>query len=190
MILDLYLLIELGKMNVNSSNHATHGTVSSELRLGPHITTSAVLLLLVLQVESRHWRMMRALLSHIAHTTLGSVHNTGESLTNDGVVGLLAAMSLVMPTGQVPLQQSHETLVGVITLEATSQPTRKRSTQGSPEYQRASAYLRGARGGNEEIRRRRESARGSDPGLMGYTRLIGVPGFRDFRRCEKRLGWT
>lgn len=170
MILDSYLLIELGEMNVNSSNHATHSTVSGELRLGPHITTSAVLLLLVLQVEGRHWRMMRALLSYIAHTTLGSVHNAGEGLTNDGVVGLLAAMSLVMPAGQVPLQQSHETLVSIITLETTSQPTRKRSTRESPEYQRASAYLRGARGGNEEIRRRQESARGSDPDLMGYIR--------------------
>ena len=106
-------------MNINSSHHATHSTVTRELGLSPHVTIGTVLLLLVLQVESRYRRVMRTLLSNIANTTFCSIDHTGESLSDDGVVGLLAAMSLVMPTREIPLQESHETLVSIITLQTT-----------------------------------------------------------------------
>ena len=77
--------------------------------LGPDVAVGTEALLLVLQVEGRHRRMVAALLSDVARAAFRCVHHTGEGLANDGIVGLLATLQVkkrrekyvgfVMPTG-------------------------------------------------------------------------------------------
>ena len=98
------------------------------MRLRPDVPVRAVALLLVLQVEARDGRVVAALFRHVAHARFGSIHDAGEGLADDGVVGLLASLrvtkhcfahvGLVMPTRQVPLQDQHEALVRVVSLQA------------------------------------------------------------------------
>ena len=114
---ETYLLVELRKEHLDLAQHAAHRAVARKVRLRPDVPVHAVLLLLVLQVEGGDGRVVVALLRHVAHATLRSVHDAREGLTDDGVVRLLAAVRLVVPARQVPLQQQHETLVRVIALE-------------------------------------------------------------------------
>lgn len=73
--------------------------------------------------------MVAALLRHVAHARFRRIHHAREGLADDRIVRLLAALvvrndgrgdvGLVVPTRQVPLQNQHEPLVRVVSLETT-----------------------------------------------------------------------
>ena len=77
---------------------------------------------------SKNGRVPEQQFRYVAHARFGSIHDAGEGLADDGVVGLLASLrvtkhcfahvGLVMPTRQVPLQDQHEALVRVVSLQA------------------------------------------------------------------------
>lgn len=89
-----YHLVELGEKHLDVAQHRPARAVPREVRLRPDVPVRAVALLLVLQVERRHRRVVTHLLRHVAHATLASVHHARERLADDGVVRLLAALML------------------------------------------------------------------------------------------------
>ena len=126
---DAYHLVELGHEDFDVAQHRTARAVAREVRLRPDVPVRAVPLLLVLQVEARDGRVVAALLRHVAHARFRRIHHAREGLADDRVVRLLAALfvrndgrgdvGLVVPTRQVPLQNQHEPLVRVVSLETT-----------------------------------------------------------------------
>ena len=123
---DAYHLVELGHEDLDVAQHRTARAVAREVRLRPDVPVRAVSLLLVLQVEARDGRVVAALLRH---ARFRRIHYAREGLADDRVVRLLAALfvrndgrgdvGLVVPTRQVPLQNQHEPLVRVVSLETT-----------------------------------------------------------------------
>ena len=126
---DAYHLVELGHEDLDVAQHRTARAVAREVRLRPDVPVRAVPLLLVLQVEARDGRVVAALLRHVAHARFRRIHHAREGLADDRVVRLLAALvvrndgrgdvGLVVPARQVPLQNQHEPLVRVVSLETT-----------------------------------------------------------------------
>ena len=87
-------LVEFVQENLDIAHHGRGGAVASEVGLGPDIAVGAEALLLVLQIEGRHGRMVAALLGDVASAALSSVYYAGKGLTDDGVVRLLAALGV------------------------------------------------------------------------------------------------
>ena len=124
-----YDFAEAREEDLDVAEHGAAGAVAGEVGLGPDVPVRAVALLLVLQVERRHRRVVAHLLRHVAHAARARVHHAGEGLPDDRVVGLLAALRVnrrgkrayvgfVVPAGEVPLEDAHETLVGIVTLDS------------------------------------------------------------------------
>lgn len=87
-----YDFAEPREKDLDVAQHGAAGAVPREVRLGPDVPVRAVALLLVLQVERGHGRVVAHLLGHVAHAAGARVHDAGKGLADDGVVGLLATL--------------------------------------------------------------------------------------------------
>lgn len=87
-----YDFAEPREKDLDVAQHGAAGAVPREMRLGPDVPVRAVALLLVLQVERGHGRVVAHLLGHVAHAAGARVHDAGKGLADDGVVGLLATL--------------------------------------------------------------------------------------------------
>ena len=84
--------MEAGEEHLDVPQHRPARAVPREVRLRPDVPVRAVPLLLVLQVERGHGRMVAHLLRHVAHAARSRVHDARKRLTDDRVVRLLAAL--------------------------------------------------------------------------------------------------